>query len=283
MKTFKLAQKTFLTIVISTFFGNTVIAKTIDVSKSKKDVLVMARVIETSLEASNNNFPGTAHISGTYLADQGYLFSIQLNGISSFGIPGLASWDRGRLELDIPELITEVLATIETNKTLTVAPESIISTVDSLYADEDLQETLKELREKQRDIRREDYQLRRDIRKEESESERENLEKKLDSNRQLLKEYTQEYSDSLAFYKTKRTNRRVEKSTDATNAIFSTICDYGQTMRALKKDEKVTLMIKGGLGEDGTKATQVYVINQGDLKKCSDSLNLKKNAIHYSL
>jgi Skp family chaperone for outer membrane proteins len=283
MKKFKLAKKTFLAIVISTFLGSTGIAETIDVSKSKKDILVMARVIETSLEASNSNFPGTPRISGTYLAHQGYLFNIQLNGISSFGFPGIASWDRGRLELDLPELITEVLATIDTKETLNVAPESIISTVDSLYADEDLQETLKVLREKQRDIRREDYQLHRDIRKTEAESERNDLEKKLESNRQLLKKYTQEYSDSLASFKTERTSRRVKKSTDATNAIFSTICDYGQTMRALKKNEKVTLMIKGGLGEDGTKATQVYVINQADLKKCSDSVKLKKNAIHYSL
>ncbi|MFT5521167.1 MAG: hypothetical protein ACI9IA_001767 [Enterobacterales bacterium] len=283
MNTFKLAQKTLLAIVISTFFGTTVIAKTIDVSKSKKDILVMSRVIETSLEASNNNFPGKAHINGTYLAEQGYLFSIRLNGISSFGVPGVASWDRGRLELDIPELISEVLATIDTSEALTVAPESVISTVDSLYADEDLQETLKELREKQRDIRREDYQLRRDIRKAEAENQRDDLEEKLESNRQQLKKYTQEYSDSLASYKTERNSRRAKKSTDATNAIFSTICDYGQTMRALKKSEKVTLMIKGGLSEDGTKATQVYVINQADLKKCSDSVKLKKNAIHYSL
>ena len=283
MKMYKLAQKTFLAIIISSFFGSTVIAKTIDVSKSKKDILVMTRVIETSLEASNDNFPGKAHITGTYLASQGYLFSIQLNGISSFGIPGIASWDRGRLELDIPELITEVIASIDANETLSVAPEPIRSTVDSLYADEELQETLKELREKQRDIRREDYQLRRDIRKAETESERTELEKTLDSNRQLLKKYTQEYSESLTSYKTERTTRRVKKSTDATNAIFTTICDYGQTMRALKKDEKVTLLIKGGLGEDGTKATQVYVISQSDLKKCSDSLKLKRNAIHYSL
>jgi hypothetical protein len=283
MKTIKIAQQFFLVIVISAFVGKTVIAKTIDISKSKKDILVMTRVIETSLEVSNDNFPGKAHISGTYLAEQGYLFSIQLNGISSFGIPGIASWDRGRLELDIPEIITEVIATIDSSESVTIAPESVISNVDSLYADEELQENLKELREKQRTSRRENYQLSRDIRKAETESERTELEKTLDSNRQLLKKYTQEYSDSLSSYKTERKTRRIKKSTDATNAIFTTICDYGQTMRALKKSEKVTLLIKGGLGEDGTKATQAYVINQTALNNCSDSLKLKKNAIHYSL
>jgi len=51
----------------------------------------------------------------------------------------------------------------------------------------------------------------------------------------------------------------------------------------LKKNEKFTLMLKGGVGSDGKKATEVYVIEQKSLTSCSDSKKLQKNAIHYSL
>ncbi|PCJ45784.1 MAG: hypothetical protein COA74_15035 [Gammaproteobacteria bacterium] len=283
MKPFKLAHKTLLALAISTFAGSGLAAKTIDVSKSQKDIRVMTKIIEASLESSNDNFPGKARIEGLYLASQGYLFTIQLNGLSSFGVPGLASWDRGRLELDIPELINQALTSFEHSESLSVAPEVISNSLASLYADDDLQDNLKELRKKQRDLKREDYQLRREIRKAEDENARKKLEDKLSKNRDSLKRYSKKYTDLLNSYKAERTSQRVEKSSLATNAIFSTLCDYGQSLRALKKNEKVTLMIKGGVGEDGEKATQLFIMNKSSLNNCNDSVKLRKNSIHYSL
>jgi len=284
MKFSKLAQKTLIALTFSGLISTGLVAKTIDVSKSKKDIRVMTRIIEASLESSAKNFPGNPRIEGTYLAEQGYLFSIQLNGIGAFGIPGLASWDGGKLELDVPEIINEALTNIDYGANAsTYVPEEVISSIDGLYDNEELQDTLKELREKQRQTRKKAYKIRREIRRTDDEDKRKELEERLDENNAALKQYSQQHSQALNSYKTERQARRVQKSNNAINAVFSTLCDYGQSLRALKKNEKFTLMIKGGVDTDGNKATQVYVIEQKSIKNCSDSKDLISSAIHYSL
>jgi len=161
--------------------------------------------------------------------------------------------------------------------------EPVIGSLDGIYENEELQEKLKELREQQRDVRRETYQIRRDIRKMESEEKRKVLEQKLDKKRALLKQQSEEYSKQLNSYKNERQQRSIKKSNDAIAAIFDTVCDYGQSLKALNKNEKFTLMIKGGVDATGKKLTQAYVIDQKSVKNCSDSKKLQKNAIYYTL
>jgi len=298
MKTFKLAQKTLLAIGLSTIIGSSLVAETIDVSKSIKDIKVMTRIIEASLESLGKAFPGRPRIKGTYLAKQGYLFTIQLNGMGSFGIPGVASWDEGRLELDIPEIISEALASVEEDiHDISDAPEPpepyeielaeiaepVIRSFDSLYDNDEFQDKLRELREKQRTLRRETYQIRREIRRATEDIQRKKLESKLEKNNDELKQYSKDYNEALNAYKSERKQRQVKKSSNAISAVFSTICDYGQSLRALDKNEKFTLMVKGGVNSDGKKATQFFVIEQKALKNCSSSKKLKSNALHYSL
>lgn len=291
MKAIKLRQKIILAIGLSTLMGSNSYAETIDVSSSVKDIKVMTRIMEASLESASKDFPGRPKIEGTYLAEQGYLFNIQLNGIAGFGIPGVASWENGRLELDIPEIIGEALANVDfsdnfgpdVNDELSSMVEPVIDSFEGLYDSEELQQTLRDLREKQREVRREAYQLRREIRKSEDEKKRQELEQKLEKNRESLKQYSEKYSSELNSYKAERQQRQIKKSSNATDAVFNTICEYGQSLRALKKDEKFTLILKGGVGNDGKKAAQVYVIEQKSLTSCSDSKKLQNNAIHYSL
>ncbi|RLA05344.1 MAG: hypothetical protein DRQ47_01425 [Gammaproteobacteria bacterium] len=285
MKSNELFQKACFALAVSTMVGSASFAKEIDVSSYKKDIRVMTRIIETSLESASANFPGRPRIEGTYLASQGYLFNIQLNGIGSFGIPGVASWEGGRLELDIPEIIQDALADMDygdTGSSVTI-PEPVISSLDSHYKNEELQETLRELRENQREVRREVYQISREIRRIEEKDERKKLEKQLDKNTELLKQYSAQYKQELNSFKTERKAQQVQKSVDAINAVFTTICDYGQSLRSLKKDEKFTLMIKGGVNDKGEKATMAYVIEQKQIKNCSDPKKLRTNAIHYVL
>lgn len=256
-------------------------AQTIDVSKSIKDIKVMTRIIETDLESSDKDFPGRPIIKGTYLAEQGYLFNIQLNGLGSFGIPGLASWDNGRLELDIPEIVTEALNSIEIDDNL--IPSPVVDALDELYEDDELQEKLRTLRENQREMRRNVYEMRRDIRRTEDKAVREKLEKELDKNRDDLKQSSEDYSKALNSYKSEKKMRKVKNSRDAIAAIFTTVCNYGQSLKMLKKNERVTFMIKGGVDKEGKNATQVYVLDQQSVIKCRDSKKLINKAIYYTL
>ena len=293
MNIVKLSKITLTLTAWSLLLTNIVLAEKIDVSKSNRDILVMSKIMETSLETSADAFPGKPHIEGIYLAKQGYLFNIRLNGIGGFGVPGIASWDSGRLELNIPEIISEALAGVDYGEAF--APdvddhivdvvEPVIDSLDSIYEDEDLRDNLRKIREQQREVRRETYQLRRDIRKLEDEEneKRKQLEAKLDSHRDQLKKQSEKYSELLNSYNSERQQRSINKSNKAVTAIFSTLCDYGQSFRALNKNEKITLMIKGGVDDSGKKATQVYVIEQDLIKKCSDAKKLKSKALYYNL
>ncbi len=291
MKLFNRTNKILPLASLSLLMANSVMADKIDISKATKDILVMTKVMETSLQSSAKAFPGKPHIEGLYLAKQGYLFSIRLNGISGFGLPGIASWDAGRLELDIPEIITEALASIDygeafapdVDDTMVDMVEPVIESLDSIYEDDELKVKLKELREQQRNVRRETYEIRREIRKIEDEKKRQGLEQKLEAKRKLLKKQSEEYSKQLNSYKNERQQRSIKKSDDAITAIFNTVCDYGSLLKSLNKDEKFTLMVKGGVDEGGKNVTQTYVLNQKSVKNCSDSKKLQKNAIYYTL
>ena len=125
--------------------------------------------------------------------------------------------------------------------------------------------------------------MKREIRKAEKDAKRTELESKLNSNRDALKKYGSEYKQALNSYKQERSAKRIKRSADAIDAVFSTLCDYGQSLRALKKNERFTLMVKGGVDSEGAKATLVYVIEQKALKSCSDGQKLRTKAIHYSL
>ena len=91
MNIVKLSKITLTLTACSLLLTNIVLAEKIDVSKSNRDILVMSKIMETSLETSAEAFPGKPHIEGIYLAKQGYLFNIRLNGIGGFGVPGIAS------------------------------------------------------------------------------------------------------------------------------------------------------------------------------------------------
>jgi len=293
MNIVKLSKITLTLTAWSLLLTNIVLAEKIDVTKSNRDILVMSKIMETSLETSAEAFPGKPHIEGIYLAKQGYLFNIRLNGIGGFGVPGIASWDSGRLELNIPEIISEALAGVDYGEAyapdvddhIVDAVEPVIESLDSIYEDEALRDNLRQIREQQREIRRETYQLRRDIRKLEDEEneKRKQLEAKLDSYRDQLKKQSEKYSELLNSYNSERQQRSINKSNKAVTAIFSTLCDYGQSFRALGKNEKITLMIKGGVDDSGKKATQVYVIEQDLIKNCRDAKKLKSKALYYNL
>ncbi len=295
MNSIQLAQKSLLSLALIGMVSlpsPVLLAEQIDISDAKKDLKVMSRIIETSLESNQERSVARARIEGTYLAKQGYLFSIQLNGIGAIGLPGIASWDSGRLELDIPAIITEALTEVDYSMA-NIAPEidadfgemvePIIAGTNSFYKDKEVSSKLKQLRDRQREVRRDIYQLRRDIRREQIESKRKELNQELDLLQDKLNTYDNEYQQTLESYKQKKISARVTSSKQALDAIFTSFCDYGQSMKALKSDEKVTIMVKGAIGNEGERQTNVYVLEQADVTKCRDPLKLKQSAVSYVL
>ena len=289
----KFSSKHWITLVTTSLLCTSVLmAKPLDISQQEKDMRIMRGIITSSLEESKEDFPGRPNVKSTYLADQGYLFTIRLNGLSGFGIPGVAGWDGGRLELDIPEIIEEAFNAIDYDDVVAPTPPEAPDVVDAITSEfgykqseesRELQQKLRELREEQRDLRRETYDLSRDVRRAKEAEERKAIESKLAKTKAELQQKKEAYNKMLGNYKTERLSKQIRRSDKAINAIMETICDYGQTMRSMKKNEKLNLLIQGGVTADGERESQMYIFNQKDIRDCRDANKLKKQATYYTL
>ena len=286
-------MKFFTTVLTSAALCSTlVMAKNIDISGPQKDMRVMRGILESSLSESKKDFPGRPNIKATYLAEQGFLFTIRLNGLGEFRIPGVAAWDSGRLELDIPEIIDEAFAAIEDSGV--IAPEDYPEMDEIMFhSDEELsaqnarnkalQEQLRAIRDQQRELRKETYRLSREARRAEAEEQRETLEKRLKETKVQLEEKKKDYEKTRAAYKKERNSKQLARSNKAIDSILQTFCDYGTTIRSLKKGEKVNLLIQGGVTESGQNASQMYIFDYSDIRNCKNIANLKKQALYYTI
>lgn len=265
-------------------------AKSLDISDAQKDMRVMSGIMETMLKESKDDFPGRPVIKTTYLAEQGYLFTIRLNGIGSWGIPGVAAWDSGRLELDIPEIIEEAFAAVDYELSTPTPPSPPDSPEwNSLRSKElseenrEYQDQMRAMREKQRELRREISDLSRQMRRLDDVQKRAKLEKDVAQLEAQLKKEKSSYYDSLNSYKKDKLGKQIAKTDKAVNVILSTMCDYGNTIRNLKKGEKLNLLIQGGLTAEGQSKDQMYIFDSGDLRNCKNAASLKKEALYYVL
>lgn len=279
---------------VSLLASGPLMAKTVDTSAQEKDMRIMRGILESSLKEAKEDFPGRPTIKTTYLADQGYLFSVRLNGIGSLGIPGLASWGDGRLELDIPEIIEGALEAVEFTETMApiaeieALSEANIDISDSVYTvmseqAQEYQERLKELREQQRELRRDIFEQSRDVRRENDANKRSNYERLLAETKKALEENKSRYDDMLKKYRSERQTKSINRSNKAVDAIMQTICDYGQTLRALDDDEKFNLLVMGAVTPEGETADQMFIFSQEDVVNCQSIDRLKKNSLYYTL
>ena len=289
-----LFKQTLVSIVAAVITTTAISAKTVDTRSQEKDMRIMRGILASSLKEAKDEFPGSPDIKTTYLADQGYLFTVRLNGLGSFGIPGVAAWDGGRLELDIPEIIEEAFAAIEYGDELAPLAEVEAVTEMSEFAEElmasevseknrEYQEQLRQLRDQQRELRRNIYEKSRDVRRAKEEKERREAEQVLAQTKKELEEAKQSYDKKLKAYRAERQSKQINRSNSAINAILQTLCDYGQTMRSLAKDEKFNLLVRGTVTAEGESADQMFIFTQRDIMQCKNVDTLRNKALYYTL
>ena len=86
--------------------------------------------------------------------------------------------------------------------------------------------------------------------------------------RQLQEEYQ---ADQLAAFEA--------APTEQTPMIFSTLCDYGSTLRSLESDDHVSIVLHNYA--DGL--TQVNVFDRSDLTDCTSADTLRQAGVTYLL
>ena len=291
MKT-SIIKKSVLTVAgVLTFASASVIAS--DYARIQKELKIMSTIFETSLTEQSNEttrIHGSKKTNATYLAKQGMVFTFSFgknifsdsNDWQQFGegignLVGTIASEVGTalsdIQLDIPEP--------------PVAPSVTFDYESQFDAYQERMEALEAMREQHREQREQVRELQREIRSLERQRDRdedekhqiakvkEELEQKLGS----LNKRMDEYKQSMKKYREVRDQKFIASTKLKSDVIISTLCDYGGTLRSLKKDEYVTLIFSNY----AKNKDQVYVFEYSDINDCTSKEKLLKRAISYQL
>ena len=281
---------------------SSLVASANDYDRAQKELRIMSKIFDTSLadaKLSNSNsvFPGRSGTTqATYLAKQGMVFTFSFSS-SEFG--SADDWQAfgqgvGRLVGSIASEVSEAFAEIDSEFNDTPrAPRSPrpVDEVDAweekMEAYEEYRNAMEELRDQQRESRREIRDMQRAIRELEREAKHNSEESselnkrraELEKQMAKLSEEQALYKKTMKEYKEKKYQKVREKNDKKANLIISTLCDYGSTLRALEKNEHVTLIFSSFENNKD----QVYVFDYDDVSDCSSKDKLLKNAVAYQL
>lgn len=291
-------QKTLLTSIsaLSLFTAASVVqAKEEDFSRAQKELRIMSKIFETSLEevsSQKNRFPTSKSIQSTYLARQGMVFTFNF-GRNAFAQSDWGAFGEsvglmvGAIASEVGNALADVPIAPEPPEVIVPNPDISVDYDEYFQAYQERMEALEELRERHREQREEVRELQREIRSLERQSAREDkrskeLEKvkeKLEVKIDALNSKMDEYKRSMKEYREKRDQKYIENTKVKSDAIISTLCDYGATMRSLKADEHITLIFTNYQDNKD----QIYVFNSADIKRCDDANRLARKAISYQL
>jgi len=273
-----------------------------DLDRKEKELKIMSRIFETSLaeyDEDEGQLPGSNRPQSIYLAKQGMVFSFDFDNQIHFY--SRAEWENfgrgiGHLVGNIVNEVGNVLADVEVQSTPAQAPEPPLPPQsfsddwerefeEKMKAYERRMEALQAMREQQAEQRQAVRELQREIRDLERQTRTlnskddklETLREKLQEKQRLLKEKLDAYQRQMHEYRKKRDNERRVSAQKKSELIFSTLCDYGSTLRSIEDDEYVTLIFKRFDG----KRDQFYVIPAEQVKECRDANRLAEDAVAY--
>jgi len=161
------------------------------------------------------------------------------------------------------------------------------------HANED-RERYRNLRDEQRELKYEQRELERLARdleyqskradadaKKELETELKSLEKKkaeFEKNRIAIEKQVAQVRTEQQKQIATQEKQRVTYYQGLTTSLAETLCLYGNGLKALPKDERVSLILKSGGDKEGRRyKDQIYVFNKKDISACSaDKINVEK-------
>ncbi len=274
---------------VSTLFSATANAADKSFARAQKELKIMSRIFDTSLNEANEGkrrFLSSQNSSATYLAKQGMVFSFNFGRNTFDTASDWAAFGEGVGHL-VGEIASEVgnaFAEVE----IPEAPEAIVN-LEEYYEDyqerieaqEYMRERLAEQREQVREVQREIRRVEREQRhaQEQEVKQAEKLRKKLQEKLSVLEKKKDEYSKTMKEYREKRDQKYLASSKKKSDAIISTLCDYGATLKSLKNDEFVTIIFENYNDQQD----QVYVFEYSDVKSCDSGKDLLKEAISYKI
>ncbi|GHE81243.1 hypothetical protein [Thalassotalea profundi] len=261
-----------------------------------KQLKIMNNIIRSSaVDRSKSNVVELSSVNSTYLKGQGIVFTINSSSRYStwrnqsfnfslpevpefpevsFGTPNVSNFDLPMNEKALAELTTNALE--EAAESYELAIESMESQQEKYR---ELRESQRELHYRAREIEREtrdiDYQLRL-AEKDEKEkllSKKEKFSEKRDALEKKSKELRKKAVALKKAQDQKRQKQLEERGTYYSKLALSladTFCLYGNGLKALPKNENVSVILKSGGDQDKSRfKDKIYVFSKQDISSCS--------------
>ncbi len=276
-------------------------------SELRKQLEIMNGIFNTTLEQQEQAASGEfrSRLSYNYLAGQGVVYSAKIGGGRMMFFDGGVPMPPMPNMPDLPHLSDVESIEIETAvaEGLAAAGEAL-EHIEIIIEDENSEgeriEVVREVSREMRDHAHEVRDLRRRVRdlelaKNANEGDAQSIERELEQAKQELAEREQEISVAraelkqarvklkakMADRKAKQEERKTKQLAALEQAMATTLCDYGRTLRALPASENVNFVVEGASSESGSKA-KVFIFSKQQLENCSSASDLLKQATTYS-
>jgi len=267
-------------------------------SRMHKQLSIMTDIIKSSVsDKSANRLSKINSIESTYLRGQGIVFTISSAASNSqwgnfsfnFSMPEMPAMPKMPVAPLAPEVNQNFHENydIDINETVTHALESAAGGYErAMEMFERNRDSTRELRDEQRDlayslrnVEREkrdiNYQLSRarDEHKTELQQALEELDKqeeKLRTEQKKITELTNKAATKLQAEQAQRSQERVSYYQSLTVKLTETLCLYGNGLKALPKNEHVSVILKSaGEKSIGRYKDSILVFNKQDIASCS--------------
>ncbi|WP_448213756.1 hypothetical protein [Colwellia sp. MEBiC06753] len=291
-------MKKFLAIAPCLLASWAVNASDVNVEQLQKQIGIMDNIIKSSVGNSGNNQGiKLSSVESTYLMNQGVVIALNTSARSgSWGnynfvippLPPMPTFSPDQIESIEAEIqVASEMANIDVDKTFAKAMEnasrSYERAIEKLHGN---REEVRELHEEQRDIEYElrdierehrdiEFQMRRADKDEKPEltKEKEQLAEKrkaLLEQKNMLTKRSQEFKAKQAETAKQSELARVEYFKSLSKEVAETLCLYGNGLKALPKNEHVTVIMKSGGALQGRHyQDNIYVFSKRDINGCA--------------
>lgn len=274
-----------------------------DYADMHKQINIMSDIIKSSVTVQKGRKQSKINgIDSLYLAGQGIVFTISSSSSShhwgsynfNFSmptmpvppvapVPPLSSGDDNEFfERETEEFIEQSIeiASDGYERAIEVFQEHRDDFRDLRNEQRDIAYQVRDLERETRDI---EYQLRRadDETKAELQKEINALAKKkakVEESRKMIEDQVAKVKEKQQKEQAEQEKIRSEYFSTLTNGLAETLCLYGNGLKALPKNERVSIILKSGGDKEGRRyKDKIYVFNKKDISACSaDKINVSQ-------
>ncbi|MES2605678.1 MAG: hypothetical protein V4603_12130 [Pseudomonadota bacterium] len=245
-----------------------------------RELNIMRNIFDAAMEENENRQLRIGGPDALYLAGQGMVFTFNLpNGNFYISGPDVRVFAGGDFDFDFDFDYDDDDIEISTNSNSTEA-KNLTYMREVQQKMQEAQEQMQNKQEEMRDAQREIRDLQRAQRKEGAtvdEAELDRLSKQLETLSKEMQTIGNSFNEQQQSFRKEQAAVAETLHAQQATLIFSTLCNYGSTLKSLANGEHVNLVMQNyGNGE-----SKIYVIDYANLANCTSGEQLLQGAASY--